>query len=422
MSGGVSAAPARRDRPALACQTIQDFTTGALDQFLSSKNADGQPFNVNGPWSTIDFAGQTGALLSQGEINNEIFISCDNQMDRASNQTLSFSQGYKDFIQDVNKAVPPDPPSQEMNQTTAAVTSSCYGSALTGPRSQALAIFNNASSTPTTNTSDPAFLSWASNAYPPYMNAYTACQQALTSYYAAVDSNDGDDAGVYTSAREHIQPLLDESTSSPGINMPIQATSTTGSTEGSFVPSYDIPTLNSTLIEWQNGNGLSKFSFTSASYNASSSLDTKFGGASLGITYEGANAQHSDTQSSANVGALSFNLSFAGLALLEIEQGICNATYFGSSAKPGPLAVYNSQALVGFKPSWSIQLAQSHQSNSDSSTSGGADISILGILDLGGYGGSTSNNMRYDNATNTLTIEDDSNNAYIIGFVQNTYY
>jgi hypothetical protein len=100
-----------------------------------------------------------------------------------------------------------------------------------------------------------------------------------------------------------------------------------------------------------------------------------------------------------------------------------NDTYFGSSDKPGPLSVYNAQALIGFKPSWTIQLVDSHTTSSSQSNSAGFDISILGLLDIGGYGGSTQNNTHYDNATNTLTIKDDSNNAYILGYVQlNGYF
>jgi hypothetical protein len=235
--------------------------------------------------------------------------------------------------------------------------------------------------------------------------------------------------------------------------MPIQPTSNTpgNPTEGSFVPYYSIPTLNATLLAWQSGSGLSNFAFSSSTFNSSSESSTHFGGAHLGITYEGisasANAQHSDAQSSADVSALGFDLSFAGLALLDIEQGIwfdnyrvahaaetpdsqhqpakaifSNDTYFGSSDKPGPLSVYNAQALIGFKPSWTIQLVDSHTTSSSQSNSAGFDISILGLLDIGGYGGSTQNNTHYDNATNTLTIKDDSNNAYILGYVQNGYF
>lgn len=162
--------------------------------------------------------------------------------------------------------------------------------------------------------------------------------------------------------------------------MPIQPASTTGPVEGSFVAFYDIPTLNTTLTAWQSGTGLAPFIFSSSTFNTSSGSSTKFGGAHLGITYEvfmgTANAEHSEAQSSADMNALSFDLSFQGLALLDVEQGLwfddyrvahasetpdaqhgpakaifSDPKYFGSSDNPGPLAVYNAQALVAFQPS-----------------------------------------------------------------------
>jgi hypothetical protein len=101
MASYVFAAPVRRDAPALTRQTIRDFTTGAIGLFLASHNADQQPFNVKGGWSTVNFAGATGSLRTPEQINNLIFTSCDTQNDRSTNQTSSFSGGYKDFVQDV---------------------------------------------------------------------------------------------------------------------------------------------------------------------------------------------------------------------------------------------------------------------------------------------------------------------------------
>jgi hypothetical protein len=101
MASYVVAAPLRRDAPALTAQTIRDFTTGAIGQFLASHNADQQAFNVKGSWSTIDFSGDSSSLLTPGQINNAIFTSCDTQNDRSTNQISSFSGTYKDFVQDV---------------------------------------------------------------------------------------------------------------------------------------------------------------------------------------------------------------------------------------------------------------------------------------------------------------------------------
>lgn len=135
--------------------------------------------------------------------------------------------------------------------------------------------------------------------------------------------------------------------------------------------------------------------------------------------------------------AKDFELSFAGLALLNVQQELwfddyrfarvaqnpadsqhapakdvfSNQSYFGTVDQPGPLAVFNNMALVGFKPTWKIQLQDTHTVNSASSTEAGLDISVLGLFSIGGYGGSKTNNTHYDNSTNTITINDDTNNV-----------
>ncbi|KAJ7198541.1 hypothetical protein GGX14DRAFT_665920 [Mycena pura] len=453
-SSHVSAAPATRDTPQVTPHTIQDYTMGAIQNFLAAWNAQDAVFNVKGPWTSIDFAGSSAPQLSEGQINNDVFQSCDNQADRATNKTISFSDGYKDFVQDLNKAVPAPAPSQKMNDTAAAMQTACYNtSTLPAARAAALNTYNSISSTPVTNASDPNFLQWADTGYPDYINAYTACQQATLTYYAAFDDNNGDDSGVYTAARTNVQPLLDSSISHPGINMPIEgATSTPGlPSEGAFVAYYSIPTLNSTLTAWQAGSGLSPVNFTNAQYSSNTTHTTSEAGIGLGFIFEeifgegeGSNEQ---THSSADVSSLKFELNFGGLALLDVSQGIwfdgyrvaraaenpdaqhqqakpvfSDPKYFGSQDKPGSLALYNTQALIGFKPSWTIQFTDSHQTDDTSKSEGEAGLSIFGLFDIGGWGGSTSNTTHYDNSTNTLTIQDNSNNAYVIGYVQTPYY
>lgn len=220
---------------------------------------------------------------------------------------------------------------------------------------------------------------------------------------------------------------------------------------GNYAAYYRIPTLNSTLAKWQSGAGLAPFTYQSSSQNYSSVSTSKFGGVNFGISYEeiGVNGQFqkSDAKSSSEVKASSFGLSFAGLALVGIEQGswfdnyrvaraaetpdsqhapvqhiFANETYFGSKDQPGPLAAYNYQALVGFQPSWTIQMEDAISSSSQDSTEGGGGISIFGLLDIGGYYGSNTTKTSTNNSTNTITVSDDTNNAYIIGFVQSKYW
>ncbi|KAJ7099387.1 hypothetical protein B0H15DRAFT_944797 [Mycena belliarum] len=436
----VSAAPAPRGDPtAIPGGRIEDFTSEAIASYLESQHATGLPFNVNGPWSTINFAGNTTTQTSF-MMNNDIYRSVDEQNDRRTNSTINFSRMYGDFI---NQKIPHPPveESQKLNETHAQMNKACFGGALETALTSALIAYNKWSHVKTTNDSDPKFLAFANTDFPDYITAHTACTQATLAFDAATSEVEGDDAGLYAGA-----------IGAPGVNMPIADDQSTGTIDqGQYVAYYSIPTLNATLTGWQGGVGLQPFKYASKEANGSTSSSSKFGGGKLGITYEGvtvgAHADHSESKNSATAMAKDFELSFGALALLSIDQGLwfdgyrlaraaqnpdakhgpakdvfSNESYFGSADAPGPLAVYNNMALVGYKPSWKIQLQDSSAMDSSSTTSAGVDISVFGLFSIGGYGGSTKNNTQYDKSTNTVTIEDDSSNGYIIGYVQKTFF
>ncbi|KAJ7464291.1 hypothetical protein B0H11DRAFT_2051995 [Mycena galericulata] len=449
----VSAAPGRpRNSTPPTPATIRQLTTGAIAKFLATRQGDNQPFNVAGPWQTVNYAGHNAGNLTSAEINNDIYQACDTQADRLTNSTASFSSSYKDFVQQVVNATvgPTQQQSQAVNATNAKMQSACFD---TEPKmlNGALQQYNLIAITVATNKSDPDFLSWASTSDPDFMQAQNDCEQATIAYYNATDSANGYDSDVYIAARVNIEPLLQESASFPGINMQTQKDGTTNLQDGTYVPYYAIPTLNATLAAWQAGSGLSQFQYTNSEYNASTSSKSSFGGVNFGISYDifqgGINGEHSSSHSSLDVETNNFELSFGALALLEVDQGLWfddyrlakaaqnpdtkhagakgifnRATFFGSAQQPGPLSVYNAYALVGFQPGFTIAFTDIHTNSSSSSTEGGFDIGILGLAEIGGYAGSTSNNTNFDNKTNTLTIKDNSANAYVIGFVQNTFW
>ncbi|KAJ7437934.1 hypothetical protein B0H11DRAFT_2255036 [Mycena galericulata] len=346
--------------------TIRQFTTGAIAEFLAAHQGDNQPFNVAGPWQTVNYAGNAGNLTT-AQINNDIYQACDTQADRLTNNTVSFSSSYTNFA------------------------------------------------------------------------------------WNATDNANGNDSDVYITARVNIEPLLTKSALVPGINMVIQKDGTTNPQDGSLVPYYAIPTLNATLSAWQSGSGLSPFKYTSSEHNVSMSSSSSFGGAEFGIIFDnfegGFGGEHKASQSSLDLQANSYELSFGALALLEVDQGhwfddyrlakaaqnpdtnhtgaqaIFNqSTFFGSAQKPGPLSVYNAYALVGFQPGFTIAFTDIKTDNSSTSSESGFEIGNLGLAEIGGYAGSTSNSTSFDQKTNTLTIKDNSANAYIIGFVQNTFW
>ncbi|KAJ7437908.1 hypothetical protein B0H11DRAFT_2106165 [Mycena galericulata] len=449
----VSAAPGiPRDSTPQTPATIQQLTTGAIAKFLATRQGDNQPFNVAGPWQTVNYAGKNAGNLTAAEINNDIYQACDTQANRLTNSTESFSSGYKDFVQQVINATvgPTQQQSAAVNATNAKMQSACFG---TEPKmlNSALQQYNLIAITVATNGSDPNFLSWASTSDPDFMQAQNDCEQATIAYYNATDNANGDDSDVYIAEQLNIQPLLAEDELVSGITMQTQKVGTKNPQDGAFVPYYAIPTLNATLSAWQSGSGLSPFKYTNSEFNASTSSKTSFGGAEFGLIFDifegGIGGEHKSSQSSLDLETSNFELSFGALALLEVDQGLWfddyrlakaaqnpdtkhagakaifnSSTFFGSAQKPGPISVYNAYALVGYQPGFTIAFTDIHTNSSGSSSEGGFEIGILGLAEIGGYAGSTSNNTNFDNKTNTLTIKDNSANAYVIGFVQNTFW
>ncbi|KAJ6543101.1 hypothetical protein B0H19DRAFT_1077115 [Mycena capillaripes] len=475
-----SAAPAIREA-VITAPTITDFTTSSIASFLATQNAENSPFNFKGPWVAITFAGKDAPQSSQEDINNAIYTACDEQTDRRNKTTINFSLTYKDFIQDVSKSscfklsesrlngflkmnrkVPVMPPSAAQNASSARMRDACYGPGFQNALQGAVNAWNLRSRVPANDPTDPKFISWAQENYPDYDMAVQNCTEMSLGYYKAKDNATGDDATIYSGAYAHILPLADSNELVTGINMQISGEVVSNDTDpnsgpgnnigyGEFMAYYRIPTLNSTLSKWQSGAGLAPFKHSITSQSYTSVETSKFGGASLGITYEGfgvhATASHSSFKSSAEAKATAFEISFSGLALVGIEQGswfdgyrVARAAeypdsqhgpvndvfkepkYFGSKDQPGPLAVYNYQALIGFKPSWTIQMEDAISTNGQESTEASGGISFLGLLDIGGYAGSNTTKTSIDNSTNTFTVTDDTDNAYIIGFVQEEYW
>ncbi|KAJ7824052.1 peptidase S8/S53 domain-containing protein [Mycena leptocephala] len=433
----VSAAPAhRRDTPTPSATplTISQMTTGAIASFLSSRGANNLPFNVNGPtWPTINFAGNAASNLTEFMINNDIYLAFDTQVDRLANSTSSFSENYKDFVQQITKTTtaPSDQESAQVNATKLAMVKACFQEEpkmLNG----ALQEYNSIALQPATNKSDSGFLAWTSMQDPDFMQAKNDCQETTIAYYNAVDTANGDDADVYIAARENIQPLLQEDASFPGINMQVQQSLTTNLPDGLnlemvYPPSHSPPRITvHHPVRVRSLAVLNSALFMRVSESA--------------VTY----ITRQNRERSLEVQTQNFKVNFGALALLDVDQGLWfdgyrlakaaqnpdskhagaqaifnDPSFFGSANQPGPLSVYNAQVLVGYQPTYMIQFSDLHTNSSNSSTEAGFDISALGLFDIGGYGGSTESNTHFNNGTQTLAISDNTTNAYLIGFVQN---
>ncbi|KAJ6491649.1 hypothetical protein C8R47DRAFT_1319447 [Mycena vitilis] len=452
-----SAAPTLRD---VSAPTIADFTRGALEKFLAGQNA-AATFSISGPWAPITYAGDNSAMLSADVINNLIFGVCDVQPVPGGNETVNFSDRYKDFIQDMNQAVPHPPPSAAQNASAAAEQQACFGDNYNNQLSAALKAYNMRAHTPINDVTSNTFITWAQENYPSYDMARQNCTQATLSYFSTKDKENGDDFDIYAGAYARVEPLINSNELVVGINMPVKNVSQAANSDssqpgnnldaGDYVAYYQIPTLNSTLSKWQGGSGLAPFAYSATSTNYTSSDKTSSSGGSFGVTYEevGVNGHFgtTDAKYSSETKASSYSVSFGGLALVGISQGawfdgytvaraaqnpdsahtavlsvFSESKYFGSKDQPGALSVYNYEALVGFQPTWTITLQDSISNNSQHSYEGGGGISVLGLFDIGGYVGSNSTKVSIDNSTNTFTVADNTSNAYILGFVQKQYW
>ncbi|KAJ7286981.1 hypothetical protein C8J57DRAFT_1215272 [Mycena rebaudengoi] len=103
--------------------------------------------------------------------------------------------------------------------------------------------------------------------------------------------------------------------------------------------------------------------------------------------------------------AQSSGASILGSRTRRARGGDINATYFGFADAPRPLSVYNTQALVGFKPVWKTKLQDDITPTDQESKSDGVEMSLFSL-----------------NTTMRPTITGDTNNGYIIGFMQDTFW
>ncbi|KAJ7496679.1 hypothetical protein FB451DRAFT_1359249 [Mycena latifolia] len=455
-----SAAPTIRDAsPGVTAQTASDFTKEALKILLATKQADSQPFDIKPAWPSIDYAGAAAGELTPEMLNAAIFDACDTQIDRSTptNETMSFSTVYKDFVQDVNNAtVAADPKtSADVQAATDKVTKYCESNSTSSYWTVSQTYLKKYSTQKNRTVSDPTdndFLKWADQ-MPEYLNAKQSCDTAQLEYDKAYDTAAGDNDAMYEAARVHVSWLDHTDAVQDGITMQVQDAVDVddGSSLGNAVAQYRISALNATINLWQSGGGFTGYEYNSSTAHTDQSSKSTFGGAKLGISYEGISAHvaanHSQSLTTGNELMQSFSLSFKSVALLSIQQGMwfdqykfaketqkpdskhsaaagifSSPKYFGSADAPGPLSTYNDQVLIGYQPTWMIQMQNTSLLEKASSTSAEADVGIEGFGSIGGFGGSSSNNTVYNKQTGMLTVTDQSSNAYIIGFVQKNFW
>ncbi|KAJ6631428.1 hypothetical protein B0H10DRAFT_1772754 [Mycena sp. CBHHK59/15] len=446
-----------RDAPSVTSQSIQSLTQTAISIYLGSQNTADKGFFALEGWKTIDFAGANTAV-DNNTANSIIFQTADALPSRgAANSTggdIFFSDEYVNYIQEVNKALARNDsePNPDIQKAQDAQTKACFEDA-PAALTKALEVYISSTGMTPSNKSDPAFVSWASTGYAPYSTANTACQSATNDYFAEIDKINGDDFAIFSTASNNVRGLTSSPPAShPGVNMPIDKAlpGSPSTVQGNFVPMYSIPVLQGTLAGWQSLAPTSPaYTYDSEKNTFSDDTSTSFGGAHLGFAWGraslDASASHSDSTSVINTTAQNFQLSFNGLALMDVERGVWfdgfrsanalhnpadNVTaaakpvfdkFFKTSDNPGPAAIYNEKALVAFQPSWTIEFTASNFYNNFKQSQASASGCFLFICG-GGEGGSSSNVTKYDDSKNSVTFTDQTNNGYIIGYVQHNFW
>ncbi|KAJ7286989.1 hypothetical protein C8J57DRAFT_1707397 [Mycena rebaudengoi] len=446
-----------RDAAAVTAGSVQELTQTAISIYLASRNALGSPFIALTGWKTIDWVG-VNAAVSNTTGNSILYQAVDPLPDRSgAGSQIFFSDSYTNFIQEIGKAMKLNGSADDNPEIEAAGNKQVElcADAMKPVRDKALDAYISATGVQIASATDPDFLSWADMSYAPYVTALAECQSAWTDYNALFDALYGDDFAIFSASHSAVTGLTHSPpTSHPGINMPIDkafGTSAPSTAQGNYVPDYSIPVLAATLGGWQSSEHTTpSFTFDSEKHHFESNSSSNFGGAHLGFQWSSgsidASASHQDSTDITKTSAQSFKLSFNELALMDVEFGLwfdgfrsANAlnspaadnitaaatpkfdTFFGTAEKPGPAAIYNKQALVGYQPSWTIEFSEASSYSSFKHDMASAEGCVLFIC--GGVSSeSSSNKTEADDSKNVVTFTDTSQNGYILGFVQHNFW
>ncbi|KAJ7496677.1 hypothetical protein FB451DRAFT_1386058 [Mycena latifolia] len=446
-----------RDTP--SSPDIKASTQIVIMEFLQGQNVNvNNTFHFLDGWLAVDFAGANAGNITQGHIN-AIMSQTFDPVASANGSDIWFSTQYINFLQELNKALP---------------TTSSNNSDITDAQNREVKacgdvskILNDAipdylaaaglDAVKTGTTSDPGLREWANTNYAPLITANVQCEDAQDNLYKVLDTVMGDDFAQFAAIRNIISILTTDSQVQyvPGVNMeisdPVPGLASNGAS-GEYVPEYYISILNGTLSHWQSNiipGGAPTFfrQVTTSSYM--NDTQTTSGGGGMSFVWDdvsgSGSGSGSTTTSNATSTVESFTMGFGGITLMSIDRGSWfdgfkaasaaqhppdNVTqpakpvfdrFFGTAANPGVAARYNRQALIGYQPSWTITTQSSSDFNQLKSAAAGAEVCFL-FLCANAHGSSSSNKTKIDDSSMTITFQDTSNNAYILGYVIDDYW
>ncbi|KIK69285.1 hypothetical protein GYMLUDRAFT_237104 [Collybiopsis luxurians FD-317 M1] len=432
-------------------QTVSDYMEIALQTFLAGQQGISNFHALSGGWKPIDFAGTGSSLTTEMSANSAFYMA-----DQLFVPTpISYSQMMIDFIQQINIDMNLNSSTSGVNKPdvkAAAVASSaaCFAG-MQKAVSEVSKAYSDFQGGALKNTNDPEFLQFAAQDSV-YQQASAECQSASNAYQAKLSAAVGKDFYIFSGALNTISQILTPTEAVAGITMDVSdETAAPGKNSGKVKPYYSFPTLNGTLSSWQSPDksGLApSFTWNSSTVSGSTTNTSSSGGAGVSFIWEDVSGSGSggttDTKSATNTTAVGMDISFGQISMFGVEYGLWNSPevasalqkpsdavaqkgaqafkdYYGTADKPGPLASWKDQALVVYQPSFSVQFSTSEEAADFHQSAGSASACILFIC-IGGHGSSSTNTTSYQQGSKVVTFKDTSNQAYLVGFTETTYY
>ncbi|KAK7445696.1 hypothetical protein VKT23_014692 [Stygiomarasmius scandens] len=450
-------------------KSAQQQLKESFDFILAARGVQSAPsIALLNTWKTVDFVGQNTAV-AKSHANDILYNTLNPVKDRSSGTEKGqenmppFTQFYTTWIQDLSKALDIDDEGKhdKVEKAETAATVACGKQ--TGILKTLFQEWKDNGGGPIRGPSDVKFKQWA-EADVRYEAASTDCQQKTNQFHDTLSEVYGDNFAVFSAARNNIDPIVNpKDVVYPGITMEVAETSddvpesgSGSAAAGKFVAYYDIPVLNMTVNAWQDGEQLQPYDSTTDTSNTSSSNESHSSSAGLSLNFEwesipgsvdgGGSSENS--KNTTNATAESFIIKFGSVALMDIDMGLWNDLGASASAvdhasgddpaksakvqavfkknigtqdNPGPAAIWNDKAIVAYQPEIQMKFSSEEtyeEAQHTSFTAGGCFLFIC----LGGSEDDTKKMTSSSKTDKTITFNDTSKNAYIVGFVQTSFW
>ncbi|KAJ6534870.1 hypothetical protein B0H19DRAFT_1080288 [Mycena capillaripes] len=373
--------------------------------------------------------------------NHELFGVADGipHMDNwNSTGDIMFSTEYRHFIQALKNATDSaSTPEQlkELNDLSTNRTTACI-TEVGAIQNEAYTAYKKMGGTG--NLTDDVFTEFASQMFGNYSLSIDACHNAENAYDNAVAKLQGLDHGEIEAEILAMGPLITPDGSLiPGINMatsqPIPGT-IKGQFKAATVAFYAMPSLNTTLTDWQTtpDDQPPTMNWTSSIDSRISTASDESSSGSVRIFLSKASASQNSNMRMELIdverGAWFDDFATATAVANPSSNDPSGAKYkaafdesFGTAANPGPASTYNDKALVVYRPKAIFKYGSQDEFNKAQSAQGS------GTANFGLWGGSASgkedsSGIVANNATWELSFTPNTRSAYIVGFIMKSFW